>query len=112
MTEEQRNREIEQMAKLLRKYTIEENGGITLDELARSLVDEGVKPPMEKLLGNKKCKDFYGSCRSCPLNCLHDCFLDTDDSGDYTLFEIIEDKKEELGYLYEPIMAKLNEEAE
>ena len=96
------------MAKLLRKYCIEENGGITLDELARRLVDEGVKPPMSKLLGNKKCKDFGDFCEGCPLSCLHDCYYITNDN--YTLFEIIEDKKEELGYLYEPIMAKLNEE--
>lgn len=110
MTEEQKNREIEQMAKLLRKYCIEENGGITLDELARRLVDEGVEPPMPKLLGNKKCKDFEAYCEDCPLFCLDDYYCNNVD--DYTLFEIIEDKKEELDYLYEPIMAKLNEEVQ
>lgn len=110
MTEEQKNREIEQMAKLLRKYCIEENGGITLDELARRLVDEGVKPPMSKLLGNKKCKDFGDFCEGCPLTYINDCYLGNDDNGNYTLFEIIEYKKEQLDYLYEPIMAKLNEE--
>lgn len=111
MTEEQKNREIEQMAKLLRKYLIEENGGVTIDELARRLVDEGVIPPMEKLLGNKKCKDFNCNCGRCPLFCLGDCRLGDHDRND-TLFEIIEDKKEELDYLYEPIMAKLNEEVQ
>lgn len=108
MTEKLKNKKVEKLARILRKYLIEENGGITIDELARRLVDEGVKPQMPKLLGNKKCKDFGAYCEGCPLSCLQDCYYITNDN--YTLFEIIEDKKEELDYLYEPIMAKLNEE--
>lgn len=98
---------VNDLANMIDSFVKETNGEFEPALFAQFLLDKGIQLPKPSMIGHQSCS-CYEDCNDCPMSPI--CTLvkapyapDDEEGNLKSFFELLEEAKDDLGWLYEPL---------